>query len=478
MKRISVVSMIFLFTFILLTPSVFGVSKSTSPTITKIYGLNFSPYIKLGQNPDEGSLISESQLKETMKAVAPYTKWIRTYGCTGNLANAGLIAHQMGLKIAVGAWLSRDLLSNENEITNLIKIAKAGQADVLIVGSETLLRNDLTESQLVGYISRVKKAVPKIQVTTADTAKMFLQHQIIINSIDMVYANIYPYWDGMEIKEAVQSLNNQYGLLKKLAKNKQVVISETGWPSEGNTVGKAVPSVANEAYYFLNFISFAKATNTQYFYFEAFDENWKGNSLNPQEKHWGLWNNLMKMKTGINDVFKGKTVKNNWTVESKPILNVPDITLDKLANDRYLSSYGDASIMSKTTSNFTLKLPEDSATWGSVAVDVGSAIREKPINLSVYKYAIIRAKGAKGGEEFRFGLGGGPTDFYFSKGLTKNWQNIAIDLTFCSRNMKDITQIGFEIGSSWTKNKAGTTIYVDGIKFSNKLPNGPYLLSK
>lgn len=478
MKKLSLVLVFFLIISTLGTASF--AATSSSQTITKIYGVGYSPYIKVGQSPNIGSQISETQLKETIKTIAPYTKWIRTYGCTGSLVNVGLLAHKSGLKIAVGAWLSKDLKANDKEIASLIKIAKAGQADTLIVGSEVLYRGDLTEAQLIAYIAKVKKAVPKMTVTTADTAGIFLQHLPIINLVDVVYANIYPYWEGIEIKEAMKSFNTQYGLLKKAAKNKQVIVSETGWPSSGKTVGKAVPSVANEAFYFQNFVSWAKVNKAAYFYFEAFDEAWKGSTQNPQEAYWGLWNKSMKMKTGINDVFKGKVMKDNWTIpESVFDTKLPDLLIKDIPFIYRFSAYGSAALDEFTDVNtFTMSVKKSDTTWGSVAADVGTGLGKDPLDLSKYKYVILHMKGAKGGEKFMFGFGYGPTDYLYSQGLTTNWQDIVIDISTNKSNMKDVFQFGFELGKEWTKNAAGTTIYVDGIKFSNNLPTSPYVVLK
>ncbi|GAI23872.1 unnamed protein product, partial [marine sediment metagenome] len=91
-------------------------------------------------DPNLGSQISEEQLKAKMEIISLYTEWIRTFGSSSGLEKSGLFAHEMNLKAAIGAWLSRDLSANEREITNLISAAKAGQVDIAIVGSEVLLR--------------------------------------------------------------------------------------------------------------------------------------------------------------------------------------------------------------------------------------------------------------------------------------------------------------------------------------------------
>lgn len=256
----------------------------------KLYGLDFSPYIGAGQSPDNGTYITESQLRRTLAEIAPYTQWIRTYGCTGCMADAGSIAHELKLKVAAGAWIGTDLAANEAEIAALIQMAKNKEADVLIVGSEALRRGDITEAQLTSYIDRVKEEANGIPVTTAETYDMFLNHPSLIGHIDCVYANIYPYWEGVAIDDAIQRLDGSYQALKSLAGVKEVVLSETGWPDGGNARDAAVPSPENASLYFSKFLSWASLNAVSYFYFEAFDEPWKADNGIPQEAHWGVWN--------------------------------------------------------------------------------------------------------------------------------------------------------------------------------------------
>ena len=76
--------------------------------------------------------------------------------------------------------------------------------------------------------------------------------------------------------------------LNSAAGGKEVIVSETGWPSAGNPVGDAIPSPDNASFYFRNFVSWARADQVKYFYFEAYDEPWKATPpAQPQEAHWG-----------------------------------------------------------------------------------------------------------------------------------------------------------------------------------------------
>lgn len=287
-----------------------------SPSV-KIAGINFSPYVD-GQDPNRGSQVTEEQLTQRMRLIAPYTNWIRTFGSTNGLEKSGIVARSLGLRVALGAWLSRDLAANERELSSLIASAKAGDADLLIIGSEVLLRKDLSESALLHYIARVKQAVPGIHVTYADVYSELIAHPNVIHAVDVVLANFYPYWEGIKVDSALAAIHHHYMRVIAAANGKEVFVSETGWPSEGNTIGNAVPSPTNAAFFFLNLSSWATQENVTYFYFEAFDEQWKSAYEGPQGAHWGIWDKEGVLKTGMEDVFNGKSMPNNWTGSGIP----------------------------------------------------------------------------------------------------------------------------------------------------------------
>lgn len=261
------------------------------------------------QDPNIGVQVSEEQLRSRMKIIAPYTVWIRTFSSTRGLEKVGTIARDLNLKTAIGAWLSSDLAANEREISNLISAAKAGQVDMAIVGSEVLLRADLTEDQLIGYINRVKQEVPGIIVTTAEVYSVLLSHPNVVSAVDVVMVNYYPYWEGIKVDDAIAAIHSWHQRVKSMADGKQVIVSETGWPSCGNQVGKAVPLPENANTYFLNFIYWARINNVSYFYFEAFDESWKTKYEGPQGACWGIWDNEGKLKPNMKYVFDSKNIR-------------------------------------------------------------------------------------------------------------------------------------------------------------------------
>ncbi|MBN1567179.1 MAG: hypothetical protein JXA73_05005 [Acidobacteria bacterium] len=285
--------------------------------VYKLHGINFSPYTD-GQDPNRRSSISPGQLRERMSVVAPYTSWIRTFGSSDGLEDAGPAARQLGLKIAAGAWLSRDRKANQREIANLIGSMKAGFVDVAVVGSEVLLRNDLSESELIQYIQQLKREAPGIPVTTADVYSRLAVHPALVAACDQLFVNYYPYWEGIRIDNAVTSIHRWQQQVEAVAQGKPVIVSETGWPSCGNQIGDAVASPENAAFFFLNFVSWARGNKVPFFYFEAFDEDWKKAYEGPQGECWGVWNRFGKLKAGMQNVFAGKILLGNWTVKPSP----------------------------------------------------------------------------------------------------------------------------------------------------------------
>ncbi len=292
-----------------------------------LYGLNFSPYIGVDESPDWTTL-TEKQVKERLKVVMPYTKWVRTFGCTKNLDKVAKFCKEWGKKTAIGAWLGRDLNANEVEIESLKQLMVSGVVDLAVVGSETILRGDLSEEQLVGYIQRVKASANGVLVTTGEVYQSYINHPGIVDACDVIFVNLYPYWEGVNVNYAMYFVDLKFEKLKKVVGDKEIIISESGWPSDGNTIGEAVPSLENARFYLINFVSWAEARNVKYFYFEAYDEVWKANYEGPQGAHWGILDRFGQLKDGFGDVFDGVRVEDNWGgTEIVEGVGVPEVEL-------------------------------------------------------------------------------------------------------------------------------------------------------
>jgi len=241
-------------------------------------------------------------LAARLEVVKPYTQWVRTFGSTLGMEKVGSIAKSQGFKTALGAWIGRDTVANETEIANLISAGKSGLADLVIVGSEVLLRGDLSEQALIAYINQVKQQLPGVPVAYADIYSVLLAHPNVMNAIDVIFVNYYPYWEGIAVDQAIATIQNWHQLMLASAGGKPVVVSETGWPSDGASQGNAIASLTNANQYFQKFIFWANANNVDYFYFEAFDEPYKAKYEGSQGAHWGLWDSNLNLKPGMDAI--------------------------------------------------------------------------------------------------------------------------------------------------------------------------------
>lgn len=272
-----------------------GGSASPKP----MHGLNIAPFI--GGPPP---LIATAPLvTELTERVAPYAKWIRTYECSGPFRQFAIDARRLGMKITLGGWISRDLTKNRQEIDCLIEQAAAGNADLIVVGTESLRRLDTTEAQLIGYINEVA-ATTTIPVTTSETDPTLLARPALISAVDVVFANIEPFWAGVSVETAASNLHISYAKLQAAAEAKPVVIGETGWPTCGETIGAAVPSIENSARYLSDVRAWADPAGVAYFWFEAYDQAWKASG--PEGALgacWGLWTGGGELKRGLRPTF-------------------------------------------------------------------------------------------------------------------------------------------------------------------------------
>ncbi len=252
----------------------------------KIHGLSFSPYVA-GQSP--GIEVGESQIRARLGIIQPYTHWIRTFSCIEGNQETPRIAHELGLKTMVGVGLGEDHAANERELANGIEVARAGHADILAIGNEVMLREDLSEDELIDYIERAKSAVPSVPVGTVDAYFLFENHPRVAQACDLLLVNCYPFWESCPAEYALLYMKEMFRRAQAVADGKKVIISETGWPSVGSPFGDAVPSYDHALEYFIRTYQWAHEDGIEIFYFSSFDESWKVGDEGDVGAYWGLW---------------------------------------------------------------------------------------------------------------------------------------------------------------------------------------------
>jgi len=271
-----------------------SLAKLWRKTLEKgMHGICFSMY---ENNQKPGDIIYGEQVNRRIQILKPYAKWVRSFSCIEGNEHIPRIAHQNGMKTLVGAWLSNDLELNEKEIESLITLAKEGCVDIAAVGNEVMYRKDLTEDQLIDYINRVKEALPNIPVGYVDAYYEFSHRPRITEICDVILTNCYPYWEGCPIEYSFHHMQSMFESAKHAGNGKRVIITETGWPSQGGSLKGAFASNENAMKYFIDTQNWSKQNNIEIFYFSSFDEAWKVGPEGEVGAYWGLWDKNEELK--------------------------------------------------------------------------------------------------------------------------------------------------------------------------------------
>ncbi|AHJ13562.1 glycoside hydrolase family 17 protein [Sulfurospirillum multivorans] len=260
----------------------------------KLQCLSYAPFGKNESPMDipKGFRPSTEQMDKDLAHLATITSCIRSYSSVG-LEELPEIARKHGLKLWLGAWVSSDVALTKKEIDTTIRLAKENKdiVETVVVGNEALLRRDVSAAQLVGYINEVKQALPDMVITYADVWEFWNKHPEVAPAVDRVTIHILPYWEDtpISVDKALLHVKNIRELMQQKIPDKEIVIGETGWPSEGRMRESAYPSAVNQALFTRGFVKMAEESGWQYNFIEAFDQPWKRMSEGAVGGFWGLF---------------------------------------------------------------------------------------------------------------------------------------------------------------------------------------------
>ena len=262
-------------------------------------------YTDEGQQP--GDPLSEDQIRMHLDSLKKFSNAVRFYNAGGDISKAYEIANEMGFSVVGTAYLSGNETEDLAELDALIALCNRGLVDVACVGNETLLETveikpKLTTKQLIEYIHYVRDRLEDetIPVTTSDSVDVLMSNGTLRKACNLIMPNCYPFWGGADISEAAQGFIDSITSLQAVCGDKQVLVSETGWPTAGGTQGNAAAGEAEAAQYFEEIREWSLSTNTQIFYFASADELWKTNE-GTFGTHFGFRTNNFVLKEGYAD---------------------------------------------------------------------------------------------------------------------------------------------------------------------------------
>ena len=258
----------------------------------KLQCVSYAPF-RGAQTPlVEGTHISVEQIAEDMAQLAKVTECVRTYSIENGLDQVPAQAARQGLKVIQGIWLGSNRFKNLAQISTAIQLAKNYPTTItsLVVGNEVLLRGEMTIADLVANIRSVKAQV-QIPVTYADVWEFWLKNREIYDAVDFVTIHILPYWEDFPIR-AKFAASHVDSIRKRMAvafPGKEILIGETGWPSQGRMREGALPSRTSQARVVSEILDTAKREGFRVNLIEAYDQPWKRQLEGTVGGYWGLF---------------------------------------------------------------------------------------------------------------------------------------------------------------------------------------------
>ena len=267
-----------------------------------------------------GTYPSYDQVKEDLLILRNHWKYLRLFDCDRHAETVLDVIEKENLdfQVMLGAYIEAEMnnfscpwdggiytkeqlefncRNNRQKISKLIEFANQ-YPDIIFslsVGNEACVEwtdHFVSENKVIEYAKMVKNGAEQPITFCENYVPWLIKLDKLADALDFISVHTYPVWEYKHIDEAIDYTKENYYSVANKYPDKTVVITEAGWATNSN--GRGInPEHVNEDFqkiYFENLMKWTEEENILTFFFEAFDEAWKGSPepLEP-EKHWGLF---------------------------------------------------------------------------------------------------------------------------------------------------------------------------------------------
>jgi len=329
----------------------------------------YSPYRT--SNRDTETVTASEILQDLNLLVEGNYRLIRLFDSSDKVARQTLQviqANALDIKVQLGVYIETGSSAtvtafNQAEVARAIALATAypDLVEAVSVGNETMVSwsyNPVSSSQMASYISQVRSAITQ-PVTTDDNWAFFAAAPTsILRAIDYVSLHTYPLadsvsdptswnWEQVSVAAAGRAAAMMDAALGKAEKDYSaarsyldaagytflpIVIGETGWKAiaSGNEVYRAHP--VNQKMYYDRLATWLASANgpKNIFWFEAFDEPWKGG-----DDDWGLFDVSRKARYVVQDIYPSTLWESGTYTAADAVYYLPTVANTPITADRY-----------------------------------------------------------------------------------------------------------------------------------------------
>ena len=259
------------------------------------WGTTYTPY-----EPETGLCMSKEDVEKDIEDLASKgIKVVRTYSTDCNtLEYVGDACEKYGIDMMVGVFVDGPGCTAGDskiaeQITALKNWGKWEMVPLIVVGNEAVINGFCTPQQIAELIETCKHEFSGYTgpYTTAETVNIWQQEDakaFLCPVVDVIGTNAHAFFNyETSASEAGTFVKSQLDLVSSICGNKEGIVLETGWPSEGTSLGSAVAGSTEQA---IAIKSIVKECGDKAILFSLYDDKWKSGSTQCGvcEQHWGI----------------------------------------------------------------------------------------------------------------------------------------------------------------------------------------------
>lgn len=246
-------------------------------------GIVYSPYA------DQGGCKSKDKQKEELGKLGGYGL-IRVYGVDCHQIENALDFHKG--KVFLGIY-DVDKMNDglEKMITQVKK--RWNRVHTVAIGNEHVHNGKKNADQMVAFLNaarpKLKSAGYQGPCVIVDTFVKINEHPKLCQASDYVAANMHPFFDQhTQPGGSATFIDTQVANTKRKCNNKPVIVTETGWPKDGQALFGKKPTLEAHRTAIKSILDAKQGSQT--IFLTAFDEKWKKDFSGSAgaETHWGL----------------------------------------------------------------------------------------------------------------------------------------------------------------------------------------------
>ena len=262
------------------------------------------------------------QLTEDLRLLSHRWSFLRMYDASPTAALVLQIIREEKLPLVVmlGCWVAPEhaapkgkepgtgdplpegVAANRAELERCVQIANAYPELIraIIVGNETQI--DWSDHRCGPAVLlrslREVRARTRAPITTADDHGFWSTEASLAVAAEVDFLDVHAYgmWGGQQLENALAFTKEKLAAVQQRHPGRLLVLGEFGWATQRSNEGEQATLIKGkfgepeQKVFFEQARAFTTTARLVNFWFEAFDESWKGGPHPDEvEKHWGLY---------------------------------------------------------------------------------------------------------------------------------------------------------------------------------------------